>query len=311
MIVINMQNIGENQNFVAIERDLADNGGTLRDAWVIRNDVKWYPVIVGLKGRRLEEAREASVGFEINKYGKRGKNSIIKRDRVNLEKLFFVVREGSLPNGASIKCSPEVGKKTRDARLLRDLEYSPRFGAVLAQIAGITSLSSSNPKDVLGEAVQHSQDGSSSPQGQGREEDPQVRLAIEKYAVGLAKQYYQGRGYDVDERGKPYDLHCEKQGELLHVEVKGSRSLLDAVVVTINEVTDARDPAWRSDLYVVDAIELQRGAEGDLICSGGRQRVLPGWYPEDARLKPTQYRYSLPVSGFVSVASEHVDVEVS
>ena len=59
-------------------------------------------------------------------------------------------------------------------------------------------------------------------QGTGYEPDAKKRKAIEHYAVKRARNVYENDGYKVIEKGKPYDLHCTKGDEVLHVEVKGS-----------------------------------------------------------------------------------------
>ena len=84
--------------------------------------------------------------------------------------------------------------------------------------------------------------------GTGYERDSRIRKAVELYAVAKAREFYEkDHGYSVTPKGKPYDLLCEKPDEILHVEVKGSRYALDAIIVTINEVEDARNPDWNSD----------------------------------------------------------------
>ena len=123
--------------------------------------------------------------------------------------------------------------------------------------------------------------------GTGYERDPEIKKAVEDHAVRIATSFYKRRGYSVAEKGKPYDLLCTKSGEVIHVEVKGSRSSLDAIIVTTNEVTDARDVGWRSDLFLVDNIVL----ESD---DSGHCRRIPSWVPEDKDLTPLQYRYKLP-----------------
>ena len=126
--------------------------------------------------------------------------------------------------------------------------------------------------------------------GTGYENDVKSRMAIERYAVVCAHNFYKQAGYSVSEKGKPYDLLCEKETENLHVEVKGSRHRLDAIIVTKNEVADARDPAWRSDLFLVEKINLDK----DYKASGGNTRRLENWYPQNSDLTALQLRYKLP-----------------
>lgn len=132
---------------------------------------------------------------------------------------------------------------------------------------------------------------------QGYESDPLIRRAVEQHAVKLAIEHYFDGGYQVKELGKPFDLLCEKQGEVIHVEVKGSRSQLAAVIVTTNEIKDARLPTWRSDLFIVEGIVIAYDDQKTLQTHGGSSRVLRNWTPIDSDLKPTQFRYALPTIG--------------
>lgn len=129
---------------------------------------------------------------------------------------------------------------------------------------------------------------------QGYESDPVLRRVIEQYAVAWARNHYLSNGYCVTELGKPYDLFCERDGESLHVEVKGSRSMLSSVILTVNEVKDARDSSWRSDLFIVEGICIDVSNEAKPLASAGNARVLRNWNPKDADLSPNRFSYDLP-----------------
>lgn len=128
---------------------------------------------------------------------------------------------------------------------------------------------------------------------QGYEQDPEMRSAVELYAESIATKHYVSHGFRVRKFGKPFDLLCEKEGESIHVEVKGSRTKLDTVILTINEVSDAENADWQSDLFVVDQIVVERGGD-ELIASGGVARVIQKWVPAKEMLAPSQFRYRLP-----------------
>lgn len=128
---------------------------------------------------------------------------------------------------------------------------------------------------------------------QGYEQDPEMRSAVELYAESIATKHYVSHGFQVQKFGKPFDLLCKKEGESIHVEVKGSRTKLDTVILTINEVSDAENAAWQSDLFVVDQIVVERIGE-KLIPSGGVARVIQKWVPAKEMLAPSEFRYRLP-----------------
>jgi hypothetical protein len=130
--------------------------------------------------------------------------------------------------------------------------------------------------------------------GAGYESDPKIRRTIELYAVAKARDYYEHRSYLVTERGKPFDLLCEKAGEILHVEVKGSRYDLNEIIVTTNEVKDAQDSNWRSDLFLVSKIVLASDGRDGFTASQGLCRLAQNWVPEAHHLTPMQYRCKVP-----------------
>jgi hypothetical protein len=171
-------------------------------------------------------------------------------------------------------------------------KQKPRHDSVDAQpAAGIADeITDLTYIDVDGDTKNADSDKSGS---QGYEQDPEMRSAVELYAESIATRHYESQGYQVEKFGKPFDLLCKKEGELIHVEVKGSRSKLDTVILTINEVSDAENAAWQSDLFVVDQIVVERNGK-DLAASGGAARVIQKWVPAKEMLAPSQFRYRLP-----------------
>lgn len=131
-------------------------------------------------------------------------------------------------------------------------------------------------------------------EGQGYESDPLVRKAIEVYAVSMARTFYESKGYTVQEIGKPYDLNCVKDEEIIHVEVKGSRNELQHIILTVNEVIHARDIGIRTDLFVVDCIQISANNRTDINARAGRMRLKEDWSPIESELKPIQFRCTLP-----------------
>ncbi len=148
--------------------------------------------------------------------------------------------------------------------------------------------------DQKGPEVSDNKDADSEDSGsQGYEQDPEMRSAVELYAESIATKHYVSLGFRVQKFGKPFDLLCEKGGETIHVEVKGSRTKLDTVILTINEVSDAENADWQSDLFVVDQIVVERLGD-ELVASGGVARVIQKWIPSQEMLAPSQFRYRLP-----------------
>ncbi|SDJ37508.1 protein of unknown function [Actinokineospora alba] len=132
-----------------------------------------------------------------------------------------------------------------------------------------------------------------SPGGSRRVQDSKLRRAIEQHAVREVTRYYLDRGAThVEELGKPYDLRVVGLGPERHVEVKGSSRDALAVELTVNEVAHAHNHR-PTDLVVVDRISVRRLDNGEYATTGGNLRVWTDWAPDERRLAPTKYSYTL------------------
>ena len=129
--------------------------------------------------------------------------------------------------------------------------------------------------------------------GQGRVQSAAERKAIEMYAVHLAQDHYEAEGWTVVEKGKPYDLHCSRDTEVLYVEVKGTKSAGSMVTLTRNEVEHMRIHWPATALYVVSGVEVSE-EEGDFFVEGGSAREINPWLIEDDDLRATEFSYAVP-----------------
>jgi hypothetical protein len=128
----------------------------------------------------------------------------------------------------------------------------------------------------------------------GRIADAVLRAAIEKHAVDLVMTRYRQLGYTVTDVGttESYDVLAIKDGEELHIEVKGSSGTAYDVELTVNEVDHAR-AGIPTDLVVVDEIKWTRHDDGTIQTSVGRYRSWHNWQPAEENLKASRYRYHL------------------
>jgi hypothetical protein len=188
-----------------------------------------------------------------------------------------------------------AGGVPADEELLWDVRG---FLPLLAVLYGIDSggRSARRPSRPLGGRAPARQ---SSP-GQGRVSDPATRRAIERYAEDAAVQALQGE-WQVARVGhlrRGYDLECTRDDLVLHVEVKGTQSLGEEVVLTRNEVNHHAIHGGRCTalhgLFVLSRVHVTRGATPR--CSGGVPQLLEDWSPELDALTPTEYSYRLPRS---------------
>ena len=133
---------------------------------------------------------------------------------------------------------------------------------------------------------------------QGRLLDWAVRKKVELCAEDHAVEHFSGLGWVVARVGHlklGYDLECKNEsGEILHVEVKGTQTLGEKVVLTENEVRHNREAAECGAghaLYVLSKIKVS--LEGDIHCSGGEANCMWPWSIEDDDLVPTEYSYKV------------------
>lgn len=126
-------------------------------------------------------------------------------------------------------------------------------------------------------------------------QSPQERRAIEQRAVELATRHLKDLGYEVADVGatRPYDLHATRAHEMLFVEVKGSVSSGEEIVLTRNEVELHRKEYPRTMLVVVRRISLDRSTE-PLRATGGELVVHHPWAPDPDLLVPLSYSYAVP-----------------
>ena len=125
--------------------------------------------------------------------------------------------------------------------------------------------------------------------GQGRGLSRDQIKAVEKYAMDRAKEFF-GSKWDavIDVSAKnPYDLHCIRPKEELHVEVKGTTGTRLSIILTKNEVLETKKA--RCALYIVNDIKLETTDDGHFIGSGGTEWVIDPWFAEEHQLTPTQF----------------------
>jgi hypothetical protein len=134
---------------------------------------------------------------------------------------------------------------------------------------------------------------------QGLLREAAVRRAVELHAEDSAEAYLRGLGWRVERVGSQhlgYDLDCENAaGAKLHVEVKGTQSLGEEVLLTRNEASHSA-PRSECDaqhaLYVLSAVEVS-GTE-PIKCTDGIPHCVQPWTVDQASLIPTVYAYRVP-----------------
>jgi hypothetical protein len=124
--------------------------------------------------------------------------------------------------------------------------------------------------------------------------DSKTRKALETHAMDAAKRHFASLGYVVKDHsaGHPYDLLCSRGKERLYVEVKGTQTKGDGIILTAGEVRFARRKKGQMALFLVHSIKVS--ADGAL--SNGQDKVILPWDVDEGRLKPISFVYDVPTS---------------
>lgn len=135
---------------------------------------------------------------------------------------------------------------------------------------------------------------SSHGRGQGFATDQHVKVAVETHAMNAALKHYKMLGDVVDmSRTESYDYRVHINGQVWHIEVKGTTGDPADVLLTPNEVKHAADYP-RVALFLLSNVTVTRNGEGQVEASGGDPLVLHPWRLDPGRLVPIGYRYRLP-----------------
>jgi predicted RNA-binding protein with PUA-like domain len=123
-----------------------------------------------------------------------------------------------------------------------------------------------------------------------------VRRAIELHAMQAAIEHYTGQGWSVEDVSAycPYDLHCDRDDRILRVEVKGTRSTGERVLLTRNEVAEARAGYPSTALFILAEVSVVKEADDQPSARGGRAVVREPWRPREEDLEPIAYEYTVP-----------------
>ncbi len=131
---------------------------------------------------------------------------------------------------------------------------------------------------------------------QGYMRDVKKRNAVEGHAMYVAYEHYFNNGYEVEDcsglRNIGYDYKCIKGDEVIEVEVKGTQTKGDSVMLTSNEVINAKTSQNQCDLFIVHSMEVEM-QEGEYDITSHEVKVVEKWNPEDKDLEPKTYKYKV------------------
>ena len=125
--------------------------------------------------------------------------------------------------------------------------------------------------------------------GQGFGLSSAERKAVEEYAMRLALEHLEREWNSVTDvsANSSYDLLCRHGSEELRVEVKGTTTAGQQVVLTRKEVDEAQRPGYA--LFIVSEVALDRSGPRAPVASGGTARLFSPWTPIREALQPISY----------------------
>jgi len=130
---------------------------------------------------------------------------------------------------------------------------------------------------------------------QGYLQNQERKRAIELYAMSIAAKHYEDLGFLVEDisSAESVDLKWSRNAEIRWVEVKGTSTFGEDILLTYNEVLRAESKEFITDLFIVHSVQFTR-LDSEIAQGSGIIRILSDWRPERIHLTPIQYRYRIP-----------------
>lgn len=135
-------------------------------------------------------------------------------------------------------------------------------------------------------------------QAQGFQSDAQLRRLIEKHAMNAAQKELVKKGFHSfkdTSATKPYDLTCAKGGKKFFVEVKGTQTAGNAIILTKNEVDHVEANPDDCILVVVHSVKVT----GRKVAKGGIPQVTEAWDLRGGQLTAMQFIWKREFTGLV------------
>lgn len=128
--------------------------------------------------------------------------------------------------------------------------------------------------------------------GQGFQSNVEVRLKIESHAMDICKKHYSDEGYEVEDVSAKcsYDFIIRKNGQQRLIEVKGTQTAGDTIVLTKNEVDLSRAKGDSMVLFIVHSIVMNKRT---VKKGSGVVSIIDPWQVSDDRLIPISFTYRL------------------
>jgi hypothetical protein len=252
--------------------------------------------------RRYQKALAPEVAEGLMKWG----HEKLHLDQVKNPRLKFsrnLEAKGNLAEAydRTSLCGFEYRKESipADEQILTDVEFLLKMLSkiYLLQETDATIPGSESPEhlEAVAAIAQAAGRDLTGPRRQGRSRLSQAhKKVIEERAVEVAMKQLEKRGFtNIRDVGKnhSYDIAAKLNGVDFFIEVKGTISLGEKVVLTKNEVLLHRQEHPRNALIVVSQINLDRSEPPS--AKGGKVLFISPWKIEDVDLEALGYDYRI------------------
>lgn len=128
--------------------------------------------------------------------------------------------------------------------------------------------------------------------GQGFQSNIVIKRLIEQHAMDMCKEHFIAKGYTVTDTSlnKPYDYIASKGKEKLFIEVKGTQTLGEKIILTKNEVEMSKKYGDQMVLFLVHSIEMNKKRTKK---NSGKVVIKSPWKLNESRLVPISYAYTI------------------
>lgn len=144
-------------------------------------------------------------------------------------------------------------------------------------------------EDEVSEELENSAFGGS---GQGFQSNIQQKNIVEQYAMEKCKNHFSQKGYKVKDTSltKPYDFVATKENSEYFIEVKGTQTDGQKIILTKNEVEMSKVNGNKMILFLVHSIELNNKS---VKKGSGKTLIINPWKLDESKLTIVSYTYKL------------------
>jgi len=128
--------------------------------------------------------------------------------------------------------------------------------------------------------------------GQGFQSDVETRLMIEAYSMKLCQSHYEKKGFEVKDvsANHPYDLLIKNKEKTFFIEVKGTQTKAENIILTKNEVALSKSHGKKMILFIVHSIEMNKKS---VKKGSGVMKIIKPWVVNPDMLTPISYTYKM------------------